>query len=138
MAMLGLDQVNWIGVIVSVFGAMAVGALWYGPLLGKVWLAEVNISEADIKQSGSAGALINAVVMNLLAASGIGVVAAMHQVTTVGGFVVTALLVCLLFNVTGQLTQDRFHMASAKLSVINAGNMVLAYLAMGLIQGLFA
>ena len=136
--MLGLENVNWIGVVVAVIGAMMVGGLWYGPLLGKAWMAEAGIKEEDITKAGAMKAMGNAIFMNLIASTGIAIIATTHGVSTLGGWIVTALMVCVLFNVTGQLTQDRYHNASAKLSLINIGNMVLAYMAMGAIQGLLA
>ena len=34
-----LFEVNFLAVVVAAFAAMALGAVWYGPLLGKAWMS---------------------------------------------------------------------------------------------------
>jgi uncharacterized membrane protein len=47
-------QINWLAVILSGLIPMAVGAIWYGPLLGKIWQRETGISDETIKGSNMA------------------------------------------------------------------------------------
>lgn len=47
-----LTQVNWIAIIVGGVFNMALGALWYGPLFGKLWL-KVTGKKADEIQSSA-------------------------------------------------------------------------------------
>ena len=35
-------QVNWLAVLACVVANMALGILWYGPLFGKVWMAQMG------------------------------------------------------------------------------------------------
>ncbi|MBK6498787.1 MAG: DUF1761 domain-containing protein [Saprospiraceae bacterium] len=35
---------NWLAILGSGLVPMAVGALWYGPLFGKVWMKEADMS----------------------------------------------------------------------------------------------
>lgn len=46
-------EVNWIAVIVGGIFNMAFGALWYGPLFGKVWLRVIGKTSDEIQSSGT-------------------------------------------------------------------------------------
>ena len=46
-------EVNWIAVIVGGIFNMAFGALWYGPLFGKVWLRAIGKTSDEIQSSGT-------------------------------------------------------------------------------------
>jgi Protein of unknown function (DUF1761) len=39
--------INYLAVIVAALISMVVGALWYGPLFGKPWMALMKLTEAD-------------------------------------------------------------------------------------------
>ncbi len=46
-------EVNWIAVIVGGIFNMAFGALWYGPLFGKVWLRAIGKAPDEVQSSGT-------------------------------------------------------------------------------------
>lgn len=66
-------QINILAILVCVGSSVALGFLWYGPLLGKQWLKEVGLP-ADFKPAGAAmaksmglmviGAFLTAYVLN--------------------------------------------------------------------------
>lgn len=43
-------NINWLALIVAAIVPLAVGALWYGPLFGKVWQEEVGITDEQLMQ----------------------------------------------------------------------------------------
>ena len=45
-----LTQVNWIAVLVGGVFNMTVGALWYGPLFGKLWLKAIGKTQDETKR----------------------------------------------------------------------------------------
>lgn len=49
-----LFDVNWIAVAVGAVMGFVIGGLWYGPLLGKAWMAATGITEEEI-QNGHMG-----------------------------------------------------------------------------------
>lgn len=51
---ISFGDVNYLAVVAAVVLNMAVGALWYGPLLGKAWMAVNNLTAEMIKEQGSA------------------------------------------------------------------------------------
>lgn len=49
--MIDFTGLNWWAILVATAAAFALGGLWYGPLLGKAWLAALGKTEDDIKPS---------------------------------------------------------------------------------------
>ena len=63
--------VNWIGVIVAGVVGMVVGALWYGPLFGKLWARLVGMTQEkmeEAKQKGMAKSYVIAFIGQLVTA----------------------------------------------------------------------
>jgi hypothetical protein len=48
-----LLDVNWVAVLVGAVFNTALGAVWYGPLFGKIWRRVVGKSAADVKASAT-------------------------------------------------------------------------------------
>lgn len=46
-----LADVNYLAVLVSAVAAMFVGAMWYGPLFGKMWMKYVGKTEEQLKEN---------------------------------------------------------------------------------------
>lgn len=46
-----LFDVNWIAVAVGAVMGFVIGGIWYGPLLGKAWMAASGTTEEDIQNS---------------------------------------------------------------------------------------
>ncbi|MEP2773544.1 MAG: DUF1761 domain-containing protein [Fulvivirga sp.] len=44
-------SVNWLAVIVATLSTFVLGAIWYGPLFGKAWMAEHGYTEEDLKDA---------------------------------------------------------------------------------------
>lgn len=45
-----IADVNYLAVIVSSIAAMFVGAMWYGPLFGKMWMGYMGKTEEQLKE----------------------------------------------------------------------------------------
>jgi hypothetical protein len=127
--------VNWLAVVLAMVGAMVVGATWYSPaLFAKAWMAELGKSP---EQMGKAiPAMINAVVVFLIAATVMAILFRELKVASVPDALATAALLWVGFTASMQLLADRFQGASIKLSLIDAGNTLLSFLAMGAILAL--
>jgi amino acid permease len=126
------EGVTWLGVVLGMAAAMAWGALYYSPVLfAKAWMAEMGKTPEEL--GNPAKALANAPLMNLIAALGINIVLVMHGDTTLGGAIAVAIFLWIVFCLTTELLHDRYNGMSAKLSLINAGNTLGAYIAMGIV-----
>lgn len=42
-------NINWLAIVVAAIVPLAVGAIYYGPIFGKVWQKEVGITDDQIK-----------------------------------------------------------------------------------------
>lgn len=42
-------EVNYLAALVAAVGVFMLGALWYGPLFGKAWLASQTVTEEELK-----------------------------------------------------------------------------------------
>lgn len=126
------EGVTWAGVVLGMIGAMAWGSLYYSPVLFmKAWIAAMGKTPEEL--GNPVKALANAALMNLIAALGINIVLVMHGVSTLGGAISTSVFLWIVFCLTTELLHDRYNGMSVKLSVINAGNTLGAYVAMGVI-----
>ncbi len=50
-----LADVNYLAVLVSAVAAMVVGAMWYGPIFGKTWMAYMGKTEEELKEGFNPG-----------------------------------------------------------------------------------
>ncbi len=127
-----IEGVTWLGVVLGMVGAMAWGSLYYSPVMFmKMWIAEIGKTPEEM--GNPMKALINAAVMNLIAAFGINIVLVMQGVTTLIGAAAVAAFLWVVFCLSTELLHDRYNGASVKLSAINAGNTLGAYVVMGVI-----
>jgi len=77
-AMQYFGQVNWIAVILGAVFNMGLGALWYGPLFGTMWLRVIGKKREEIQSSAAmyllplAASLVSAYILAVLIA-GLGI-----------------------------------------------------------------
>ncbi len=48
---MNLSEINWFGVLLGSLSGFILGALWYGPLFGKLWMAALGITKDDAKKT---------------------------------------------------------------------------------------
>ena len=112
--------------------AMVVGALWYSPFLfAPAWLKALGKTPEEMGNPKTA--MANAAIMNLISAFTLCAIFQGLDVTTVFDAAVTSAALAVGLVVSNQLMRDRFHGASAQLSLINGANTVVVFLAMGLV-----
>lgn len=129
--------IDYLGVGAATVVAMIIGALWYSPVLFlKPWMLAQGKEYPCPPQKGAAAAVTNAAAMSLISALALSEIFSWRQVNNVEDALVTALLMAVGFVVSNQLLRDRFHGATPMLSLINAANTVVTYLAMGLVLAL--
>lgn len=123
---------NFLAVLVGAIIFMVLGALWYGPLFAKPWIAAMGKTMAEIQAEGGVakayaltfvGALITTLVM-AMAIGGSG------QMDLVGGAVAGALL-WLGFVATSSLGSVVFEGRPVALYAITNGYHLVAYAIVG-------
>ncbi|MBX7199078.1 MAG: DUF1761 domain-containing protein [Rhodospirillaceae bacterium] len=129
--------IDYMGVGAATVVAMIIGALWYSPVLFlKPWMLAQGKEYPCPPQKGAAAAITNAAAMSIISALALSEVFSWRQVNNIEDALVTSLLMAVGFVVSNQLLRDRFHGATPMLSLINAANTVVTYLAMGLVMAL--
>ena len=125
-----LAGINWLAVIAATVSAMAVGSLWYSPLLFmKRWQAELG--KTPEQMGNPMLAVGNSVVMYLIAAVGLSMVFDWKGVGSISDALMTAGAIWAVFVGSMELLHDRYNGASAVFSLINCGNTLVSFLAMG-------
>jgi hypothetical protein len=127
-----LAEVNWLAAIASLIAATIIGTLWYGPLFGKAWMAEIG-KTADQLKPAQVPAMVSAFVANFVAAIVLSVALARFGADSVASALGVALLLWIAFTGGQMFMSDRFHLRTVKLSLINAGNTLLTFLAMAVV-----
>lgn len=131
-----MGPVNWIAVIVAAVAALAVSALWYGPLFGRARLEEVGPGGLGTRTSPWRTLALNAVLL-LVSSAMMG-----HMFARVG-WATLSVKPWLYFMMSGGLAvafvipalwMSYSHQRnSTRLAMIDAGYWLFAYLAMGLV-----
>ena len=128
-----LSGINWLAVVVAAVSTFLLGGLWYGPLLGRSWMAASGMTEERARQGNMALVFGVSFLLQLLAA----VVLAMFigaESTAGGGFAAGAAVggawVAAAFGVVYLFEQRPLaHWA------VNASYHIVSYSIMGLILG---
>lgn len=126
-----MANVNLLAIFVAAAAGFLVGGIWYGPLLGKAWMAEHGFTDDDMKNTNMlkvygltfAFSVLSAVFLGHLLAHFPDISARSTMMMSVGtalGFIVPAIGTNYLFS-----------RKSGKLFAIDAGYWLLFYAAMG-------
>jgi hypothetical protein len=125
-----LQSINWLAVGAATLAAMVVGSLWYSPLMFmKRWQAELG--KTPEQMGNPMLAVGNSVVMYMIAAVGLSMVFSWKGVASLGDALMTAGTIWLVFVGSMELLHDRYNGVSAVFSLINCGNTLVSFLAMG-------
>lgn len=130
--------IDWVGIIVAIVAAMAIGAVWYGPLFGKQWLELVGKTRDELRASSGLGYLLA-----LLGAFATALVMTyVTQWADANGSFPQGMLVGTVmwagFTVSTVVTGGAFEGRDWGLILINAGNALLSLMIVGGIVAAFA
>jgi hypothetical protein len=128
-----LVQIHWLAVVVAAIVGFPLGALWYGPLFGKAWMAATGITHERAKQANMVKIYGTTLVLNLIISTSLAMfigAASTLQDGLFAGFMAGLTFVAAAFGVT-----YLFEFRSFKHWAINAGYQVLVFSVMGIILG---
>jgi len=126
-------EINYLAIVVAALSGFAVGALWYGPLFGKQWMAASGVTEADIKHTNFPKIYGITFLMSIIAAFVLAHVVSQFEATTVRGGIESGFWMWLGFVVTVQVTDALFNRGSMKLVSIDSGYRLVWAVVMGII-----
>ena len=133
---IAFGDINYLAVAAAIILNMVLGALWYGPLFGKPWMALNNLTMEMIKEQGSpikqyAVAVIASVIISLAIAS---VAEAAGVANTAEGAMLGAIMsVGLVATAFG--TSYMFESKALRHYLINAGYPVVSITLIGTLIG---
>jgi hypothetical protein len=132
---MSIEALNWLAIAVSALSAFMIGGLWYGPMFGKAWQSLSGLSDDDIQKGHPAKIYGGALVLNLLAAFGMGMVLQLHPTPDVGSGFNVGVFIGLAFVATSFGINYLFALKPLRLYLIDAGYMVVLMSVMGTILG---
>lgn len=130
-----LSSINWLAVIVATVASFGVGFLWYGPLFGKAWQKLMGFSEEEMKNANMVKIFGLSFLFTLI--GGILLAAMMPVDAGLAGGMTLGAVVGAGFIATSMGTTAQFARTPTNLLLIDAGYMVVVYVVMGLIIGVW-
>lgn len=135
---MNIFDVNWLAVVLAALAGFVVGGIWYGPVMGKRWMAAAGITEDDMKNVNMAKTYGFAFLLSLVASWTLAHVFATYPELAFNVIVLTAFGVALGFILPALWTNYLFQGAKKPLYWIDGGYWLLFYTAMGLVHAAFA
>jgi hypothetical protein len=134
-------EVNWIGIILAVVAAMAVGFVWYSEgVFGPVWRRLAG-HDADKAKKGMAGPMVATIIGAVLTAYILAHMAYLSHAFFKNSFfmdsVNTAFWLAIGISATTLLIHNSFERKPWKLTAISIGNRLVSLIVMGAVIGLF-
>ncbi len=124
------STINWLAVVVATVMTFIVGGIWYGPLFGKVWMAEMGISEEKVKEAPMVKIYGTAFVLEFIMAFNLAMFLGNSSVSegALYGFLTGFGWIALAMGVNALFSQTSF-----KLWFINSFYFVVTFTLMGII-----
>ena len=123
-----VEQIDWIAVLACGAISIVVGGIYYAPpVLGKAWMKESGITEADFEGKNPFAPMIKAFFASLILGIGLQILLAhfgISKMSLLDGFL-TGVGVALLIVAAGSYPNYTFEQKSFKHYLIHTGNQVL-------------
>lgn len=95
-----LGEVNWLAILVAAIAWFILGALWYGPLFQKAWMASTGIDPSAAQERPSAMIYVAPLLAYLVATIALAMLAEATRSTTLGHGIILGLVVGVGFGLT--------------------------------------
>jgi hypothetical protein len=130
-----MNNVNWLAILAAAILNFVLGGLWYSPLLfGKAWQAENKLSDEELKNGNMARIFGFSFLWSIVMAVNLGIFLADPGTDAVwglsAGFLAGFGWVAMAIFIIGLFVRK-----STRYMLINAGYMIVSFVAMGLILG---
>lgn len=134
--MINFAAVNYLAVIVAAIAGFGVGAIWYGLLFTKPWIASVGMTMDQMKREGSRSAI--PFVLSIVGCIIMGVIlSAFAAPATVAGGAFAGFLAWLGFVATTTTVNYAYPGRKVTLTLIDTGHWLAVLVVMGGILGAF-
>lgn len=131
-----LSSMNYLAIIVAAIAYMALGALWYSPVLfGAAWLRGIGKTKEQVEAGASPLNYIWALITSFLASYGIARIMYWAGGSTIADGIKISLLVGICFVLTAIFVNDMFEKRPKALTFLNILYHVVGLLIIGIIIG---
>ncbi len=132
-----ISTLNWLAIIVAALSNFLIGGLWYSPVLfGKLWMKENNFSDDDLKKGNMTKIFGFTFLFSLVMAFNLAMYLNDSSTTVMwgatAGFLAGFGWVAMSIFIIGQFEQK-----STKYMLIHGGYVIVSFIVMGLIIGLW-
>jgi len=131
--MISIASVNWLAVLVGTVVSMALGALWYGPLFGQLWLKMIGKTEDELEADPTT--YIKTAVAAFLGMLALNLVVVSFGATTFLAGLVAAAFIFIGIGATTTFVYTTFEGPPEKVWLLYVTYHLVVYLIMG---GIFA
>lgn len=125
-------SINWLAVVVATLSTFVLGAIWYGPVFGKVWMKENGFTEEDLKDANMGKIYGTAFVLEFIMATNLAFF--LHD-TTLHESIFYAFLTGFGWVAMAMGVNYLFSRNSLKLWFIDSFYFVISFVIMGAILG---
>lgn len=133
-----LSNVNYLAVLVAAIAYMALGALWYSPVLfGNAWMRGIGKTKEQVMAGFSLLNYLWGIITAFVAAYGIARLTGMTGGNTVADAVIISLLAAICFVLTTMGINDVFEKRPKGLTFINIFYHIVGFVIIGIIIGLW-
>jgi hypothetical protein len=131
-------SINFLAVLVAAVAYMALGAIWYSPILfSKAWMKAIGKSKEEITKGHSAISYVWAIVTAFVASYGIARLMLWTGRDTISDGILIGLLAGVCFVMTAFWVNDVFEQRKCALPLINGLYHVVGLIVAGVIIGAF-
>ena len=128
--------VNFLSIVVAAAAYMALGALWYSPVLfGNAWMKGIGKTKEQLTAGSSPVSYLLAYILSFIAAYGIARIMVWTGRNTVADGVVIGLLVGVCFVLAAMGINDLFEGRPKGLTVMNILYHIAGFILIGIIIG---
>jgi len=138
MSDISFEHINWLMVLLGAVLYMVVGGIWYGPIAGKAWMAEMGLTEEEVKSAGNpTGAMIKSFFAAILMSAGLAFILSMPSFRDSGwqGGMMTGFIVSILIVGGATFPNYAFENRSLRHFLIHMGSVTIAMMAIGAMMG---
>jgi len=131
-----MGSVNFLSIIVAAVAYMALGALWYSPVLfGNAWMKGVGKTKEQVAAGASPMNYIMALILSFIAAYGIARIMIWTNRGSIWDGIVIGLLVGVCFVLSTMGVNDVMENRPKGLTVINILYHIVGFIVIGIIVG---
>jgi surface polysaccharide O-acyltransferase-like enzyme len=131
-----MGSVNFLSVIVAAIAYMALGALWYSPVLfGNAWMKGIGKTKEQVAAGASPMNYVLALIYSFIAAYGIARLMIWTGRSTISDGIVIGLLAGICFVLSTMGVNDLFENRPRSLTFVNILYHIVGFIVVGVIVG---